>query len=362
MKNKRLCLLLALLFVLLLGGCGNKISADKFVGDYITSIKKNDASGLSSLLEQGIEESNNQYTLQFPDELKECYLKFLQAAFNDVEFEINGAKKIDDERYSVQLTFKPLDIDGTTSDICTKYLPAITSSDLNAETTKLLEKATASVKDSPSYEKSTQMTLEVQKSGDGYFIADDQLLKLFSQSIQNIMAPYNSICEILDAQDYLKSCLDSVFKNDYAQFALHTGTDAATIQNDFESEQYTMPDNLDASYSDRYQAALKSIYNSCQYSVGIPKKVSGIFNYVIDIQITPNTSFQNMLQEFEAGTYYSEDELNRTFIEIMEKYADTPTYSNTITKTVSFNLNMLYSAGSAESEFSDLFSTILPMK
>lgn len=114
MKKKHLCLVLTLIFALLLGGCASGETADKYVGDLITSIKKEDPSSLSSFLEQGISDENETYVLQFPDELKDSYLKFLQASFNAVEFEINGAKKIDDERYSVQLTFTPLDIEATT--------------------------------------------------------------------------------------------------------------------------------------------------------------------------------------------------------------------------------------------------------
>ena len=135
MKKKHLCLVLTLIFALLLGGCASGETADKYVGDLITSIKKEDPSSLSSFLEQGISDENETYVLQFPDELKDSYLKFLQASFNAVEFEINGAKKIDDERYSVQLTFTPLDIEATTKDTCEKYSPAISSTDLNTEMT-----------------------------------------------------------------------------------------------------------------------------------------------------------------------------------------------------------------------------------
>ena len=216
MKKKHLCLVLTLIFALLLGGCASGETADKYVGDLITSIKKEDPSSLSSFLEQGISDENETYVLQFPDELKDSYLKFLQASFNAVEFEINGAKKIDDERYSVQLTFTPLDIEATTKDTCEKYSPAISSTDLNTEMTKLLEKATEAVKSSPSYEDSTQLTLEVKKSKDGYSLDDEQLQKLFSATMDNIMAPYDSVCEILDAQDYLTSCLNALFKNDVA--------------------------------------------------------------------------------------------------------------------------------------------------
>lgn len=40
MKKKHLCLVLTLIFALLLGGCASGETADKYVGDLITSIKK----------------------------------------------------------------------------------------------------------------------------------------------------------------------------------------------------------------------------------------------------------------------------------------------------------------------------------
>ena len=40
MKKKAFCLVLTLIFALLLGGCASGETADKYVGDLITSIKK----------------------------------------------------------------------------------------------------------------------------------------------------------------------------------------------------------------------------------------------------------------------------------------------------------------------------------
>lgn len=64
------------------------------------------------------------YVLQFPDELKDSYLKFLQASFNAVEFEINGAKKIDDERYSVHLLLLHWILKQLQKTLAEKYSPA----------------------------------------------------------------------------------------------------------------------------------------------------------------------------------------------------------------------------------------------
>ena len=77
MKKKHLCLVLTLIFALLLGGCASGETADKYVGDLITSIKKEDPSSLYSFLEQGISDENETYVLQFPDELKKLTMNVI---------------------------------------------------------------------------------------------------------------------------------------------------------------------------------------------------------------------------------------------------------------------------------------------
>lgn len=233
---------------------------------------------------------------------------------------------------------------------------------MNAEMTKLLEKATEAVKSSPSYENSTQLTLEVKKSKDGYSLDDEQLQKLFSATMDNIMAPYDSVCEILDAQDYLTSCLNALFKNDVAEYAKHTGEDESSVQSQLESSMYAPPEELSASYTERYSAALKAICNNCQYSVRTPKKQDGLFNYIIDVTVTPNTSFQSAMNELETGTYYSEEEVDRALVELMEKYAAAPTYGAQTTVTVSLNFKTLSAAGAEDSEITSLIDTILPVE
>lgn len=107
-------------------------------------------------------------------------------------------------------------------------------------------------------------------------------------------------------------------------------------------------------------APLKAICNNCQYSVGTPKKQDGLFNYMIDVTVTPNTSFQSAMNELETGTYYSEEEVDRALVELMEKYA-APTYGAQTTVTVSLNFKTLSAAGAEDSEITSLIDTILPV-
>lgn len=361
MKKKHLLLVLTGILVFLLTGCGGD-SADKYVGAEITDIKKQDATALTFLLEEGMEESNDLYALSFPEELKEPYLGFMQTCLDNVIFEIDGAKKLDKEHFSVQITFSPLDVQNTTLDICNKYSPSISSTDLTSEVSKLLEKASRAVSESPIYLSETYYTMVVEKNGDSYIIPEEEMQEFLSQTLYGYMAPYNSICEILDIQDFMTAYLDAIFKGDVVQYAKHIDENEEELLQEINEAMLTAPEDLDSAYTERYQNALRTICANCQYTVGVPEKQEGLFNYIVDITITPNTSFQTAMNELYAGTYYSEAAVNRAFIETMEKYAASPTYGTEVTLPLSVNYNTLKSAGEDGAEFTNLLDTILPTK
>lgn len=361
MKKNHSLLILTGVLIFLLTGC-NKYSADKYIGEQITSLKEEDNEAFIPLLEEGIAASNESYALQFPEELKESYLDFLQTALQSVQFELDGAKKADDESYTVRVTYTPLDIGSTTESVCNKYLTSIKSSDLTQETETLLTKAENSIANSPVYQSESFVTLKVKKSGDSYTIADEDITDLLSRVLLNIMAPYNTICDVLDAQDYLTAVLNVMFKGDAAQYAKHTGISEETALSTLHESFLTPPSDLGSAYTTRCQAALNTICSQCQYSVGIPKKQSGLFNYIMDVTVTPNISVTNAMNELGNGTYYSQNEIDRTFVEILEKYAATPAYGEETTVTVTINYNTLSTAGNEDSELSELIGTILPVE
>lgn len=361
MKKKHLLLLLTGVLIFLLTGC-NKYTADKYVGEQITSLKEEDTEAFVPLLEDGIAASNDSYGLEFPEELREPYLDFLQTALKSVQFELDGAKKADDETYSVRVTYTPIDIASTTESISKKYLASIDSSDLTQEVKTLLEKAENAIANSPVYEPETFVTLKVKKNGDSYTIADEDMTDLLSRALLDIMVPYNSICDVLDAQDYLTACLNAMFKGDVSQYVKHTGVSEESALSTLHESFLTPPDDLGSAYVERCQAALNTICSQCQYRVGIPQKQSGLFNYVMDVTVTPNISIQNAMSELESGTYYSEDAIDRTLVELLEKYAAAPVYGEETTVTVTINYNTISNAGNEDSELSGLINIILPIE
>lgn len=341
----------------LLTGCSDS-GADKYVGEQITSIKENGSDSFDTILDAGITESNESYVLQFPEELRESYLEFMKDSFGAISFEVAKAHKMNDGTYSVQVTYTPLNIKNTVETTNTEQIAALETTELTGAVTSILEKDTGLLKDSPAYDAETITTLEVTKDGENYKISAESLENLLSQALNGVMVPYDQVCDILDCQDFIKAYLDASFKGDVARFALHTDRTEEEALAWYEADVFDPPSDLSEAYIPRYQEALKTMMKQCQYTVGIPKKEAGVYSYTVDITTTPNTSFSNAYSEFEAGTYYSIEEVSAGLVAAMEKYAAAPTFDEETSLNISFNTSSMLNAGSEGSELSTLAGTI----
>lgn len=69
------------------------------------------------------------------------------------------------------------------------------------------------------------------------------------------------------------------------------------------------------------------------------------------------------MNELETGTYYSEEEVDRALVELMEKYAAAPTYG---APDNGYRFSELQNTGSSpvpeDSEITSLIDTILPVE
>lgn len=360
MKRSRIQLLFALFLILAFSGCGGE-SADQYAGEQITAMKEEDTSSFALLLDQGIEESNAVYTLQFPEELRDPSLDFLQSAFGTMDFEVAKADKQSDGQYTVNISFTPIDISATTQAAREAHLAAMASTDLTAETTALFEACGTALQDEPQYLDEVLVSLAVEETDDGFSIPEDQMKAFLQEALPGYMEPYDAVCEILDAQDFLKSYLDASFKGEVTQFALHTGRTEEEALAWYEADVFDPPSDLTAAYHDRYSAALKEIMKQCQYTVGIPKKEAGIYNYTVDVTVIPNNSILETFQKIGNGTYYSIEAVSKDLVETMEAYTTSPAYGEETTLSVSLNMSEMLAAGDAESAFTNLALTILPM-
>lgn len=361
MKRKLFLFTLTLLLPFILAGCGDKYSADQYLGEQITAIKESDAERLNFLLEDGIEESNKLYILQFPDELREPYLSFLQEAFKTIDFKIASAKKNGKNTFTVQVSYTPLDLTSTLQAADEEYLASLASSDLTGEVTALLEHTKAVLKKSPQFKEKTYATVSVEKKGENFQIKEDEMNTFLSHIMTGYMEPYNGVCDLLDAQDFLTAYLDASFKGEVTQFVKHTDMTEEEALAWYEQDVFTPPDDMSPAYTERYITALKTLLKQCIYTVGIPKKESGIYNYTVDVTVTPNTSLKNVFSEWNNGTYYSEDEVDRTLVELMEQYAASPVYGEETTVNIELNSLSIMEAGNDGAALTKLAETIFVM-
>ena len=343
-------------FVLLTGCSDNKI--DEYVGGQITSIKENGSDSFATILDEGIAESNDSYVLQFPEELREPYLEFMKDSFSSITFEVSKAKKMNDGTFSVQVTYTPINIKNTVEAANIEQIALLETTELTGAVTSILEEDTKLIKNSPAREDETITTLNVYQDGDSYKISTESLENLFEQSLYGVMEPYNQVCDILDCYDFVKAYLDASFKGEVSRFALHTDRTEEEALAWYEADVFDPPADLSEAYVSRYQEALKTMMKQCQYTVGIPKKETGVYSYTVEIKTTPNTSLESAYTEFEGGTYYSIDEVSSGLVAAMEKYAAAPTFGEETSMTISFNASSMLSAGDANSELATLATTI----
>lgn len=360
MKKAAFLLISSLLSAVFLGGCGDKVTADKYLGEQITSIKEGEGEALGTLLDAGAAKSNGDYVIQFPEDLKPAYTDFLQEALDQVEFKVSSAEKNGDDSYTVRVSFSPLNIKNTTSETNASYLETLDSSELGTEVTALLEQDAQALKDSPFLDSEVYATVEVQKTEEGFQVPEDEMQSLLAQALPEYMTPYDEVCSILDMQAQWTAMLDMLFKGDFSRYAVYENLSEEEVKKQYdEIIEESFPDDLDSKYKKRYLKAIKSIYKQCRYSVGIPRKEEGMASYTIDFTVTPNTSIASAMKDLQKGTYYSEAEVYESLLDTLEKYGKKPTYGKETVISVPVNLNSLLASPEDNNEFTKLAETIL---
>lgn len=357
MKRNKLLLLPFLAALLLFAGCSRE-SADDPVIARINDLKEGKSDNFSGLLQEGIEKSNDSYVLAFPDGLKNSYLGLLQDSFNTISFEVGKPEKKKKDAYTVKVEFAPINVGETLASSSSEYIASMESSDLETEVSAMLKENSAVLKKSPVYQPKTSSTFHVKKSEDGFVVEEKEINSFLKKALVGYMAPYDTVCDILNVQDFMASYLDASFKGEVGQFAKHTEQTEEEALAWYETDTFTPPSDLSSAYTERYQNALKNILKQSKYTVGIPKTDAA--GYTIDVTVTPNNSFTDAYREFEQGLYYSIDEASAGLVQAMEKYATAPTYGTETTVTVPWNASTILASGDADSEFGTLATTILP--
>lgn len=362
MKKKMKVLLPCLLFLCLVigSGCEKKESADDYLGKQITQAKETEGE-LSGILDDGLSDIKDKENIiiDFPEELRESYESFLMEALNQVQFEVNKAEEGEDGSYSVRVSYEPIDIGTATESANYEYVGNISTTDFCAETEALLEQDKELLVDAGKQQKKSR-TVMVTKNGSEFSIEEEEMKSLIEDALQGYMAPYTAVAKVFDMRDYIQAYLDASLKGDTGRYQEHTGSTAeetAAWYDDSFSE-FRM-DEFNEEQNERFKNASKRIYQNCQYTVGAMKQNS-FTEYVFDVTTTPNTSFLSAMSEFEGGSYYSEAEAVNAFLDIYDKYADSPTYGEETTITVTWNSIDMMNVQQDNEEYNRLMETIIP--
>lgn len=352
-------LLLSLFCLFLFTGC-SKEGAEQYVEKELNAVKENGSEEFTQLLDDEIAKNTENFTLEFPEELKEPYVSFLQKAFQTIEFEVQKAKETEKNTYSVNVSFKPIDLEATLKESDDAYASSLSSTDLLSEVTALLKNDEQLLEKEPTFSSEIMAVITATKKDDTFQIASEEWKAFFEQALKGYMHPYNTVCEPLNAYDFMQSYLDACFKGEVTQFAKHTDRTEEEALAWYEEDVFDPPADLNSAYVDRYVAASKAIMKQCRYTVGIPQKEEGLYNFTFNITYTPNLSFQKTMEDMENGTFYSIEAVSKGFVETLEKYAASPVYGEEASMPVSLNLTNMLTSSETDSEFQKLGSAILP--
>ena len=82
--------------------------------------------------------------------------------------------------------------------------------------------------------------------------------------------------------------------------------------------------------------------------------------FEVDITTTPNISFLDAMNEFQSRSYYSQAEVNESFLKDCENHAAAPSYGEETTITITWNTLNLFSDQMENPEYIKMIETILP--
>ncbi len=358
MRKRAAAFMLAIAAALFFAGCGDAEKVTEQVGKEITEIKE-DHDRLTELLDAGTASRQEEFTIAFPENAKEEYLKLLQTALKKVEFKAEAAESNGENGYRVKMNFKPLDMKAVLEAADIAYAENMQSADFQAELKNVVIQDISLLED-PVYKEETWEYVEVKKSGDKLEVSSEDMLILLQKALPGYMNSYNIIARAFDRQDFLKAYMDAMFKGEIDRYCEHTGMTDEEVMAWYE-EAFEEIDGIGLSEEQnmRVEAALKTIMANCNYTVGIPRRESE-YSYIVEVDVVPNLSLQKAMEELEGGTYYSEAQVKEEAVNIYEKYAAEPVYGDAVTTSVTVNIQELAGSMNEESQFMQFMRIILP--
>lgn len=354
--------LLSLLMMAVLCSC-KKEDPKEYANTQIEMITSGDKATAQLLLERGIDSVKDSYIEEFPETLKKDYRNFLEAALKQVEFQILDVKKHNAD-YKVSVEVSAVDVGETTGKTDEDQAKKLETTDLAKEVSGLLKKD-SSLLDTPVRKEKKTLTLTVKKNSDGFQMEDAGWEILMDQILYDYMQPYKEIADTLEAGRYLQASLNASLKGQVTDYCKFTGETQEEAQAEY--EQSFTDSSEDPGFSGereaRFEQALKTMFASSQYEVGIPRKADGD-GYVVPVTYQPNLSLKQAMDTFQAnvnqGMYGSQDQAEEGFISVLESYAAAPVYGETQTKEVHYSRKALRFTAGENEDYQNLTDSLIP--
>ena len=366
MKNrlkKYMFLISCLCLSVFMTGCGDE-DPEAFVTEQMELAIAGNDQVTEMMLSQGLEELDGKYVLGFPDKLKESYCDFLSEACQNIRYEIVKCEK-HNKGYKVKIELTPVDV-ADTMEICNEaYIRDLDTTDLcKAVTTLLLQNQ--ELLDNPEEGRTELVTLYVKDDKQGFVFDDGEWEHCVSIMLTGYMDPYEKVADVLNSRDYLIATLDAIYKGDVESYAQHMGLTEENAFQEYEKSFSTVDltgTEMTEEQETRFTDSMKSMFANSSYEVGIARKAEDE-GYLIQMTVTPNLSLQKSGAEFNknvrSGRYGSTEAVKEGYLQILEKYADSPVYDDAI--TFEFHMpagNLLYNT-TGDNEFEELGEIIMP--
>ncbi len=366
MKNrlgKYMFLLMTLLLSFLMTGCGGE-DPETFVTEQMELAIAGDKQVTELILSQGMKELEGDYVLEFPEELTEHYCEFLGNACKHVQYEIVKCEK-HNKGYKVDIELTPVDVADTLESQNETYVQNLDTTD-HTEAVKDLLKQNKELLENPKEGRNELVTLYLQEDGDSLAFDEGEWEHCVNVMLKDPMASYKTVTDVLNSRDYLIATLDAVYKGEVERYARHMGISEEDALQDYE-EAFSAADLAGTEMTEeqeaRFLTSMKMMFANSQYEVGVTKKAEDD-GYLVQMSVTSNLSLRKSGGEFNKNVrsrrYGSTEAVKEGYLQILEKYAASPVYDETV--TLEFHMpagNLLYPVN-GENTFEELCELIIP--
>ena len=367
--GKMILVVIGIFLIIALAG-GQREEIDTYLMEQIGKEIKNTVY-FREVLEVGIEECNEQsiYRIGFPKEAKSYYSSFLRMIGRAAKYQVGESEQGEDGSYHVEIFVTPVDMQKTLQKRNNEYAAAMNQEEY-AEAIKEMLQMNKELLDTPIMGEQTAIMVTLTQTKKGWHLEKEELYKIIDAALIGYMKPYTTVARAFHTRACLQAYLDLGLKGETALYSwIFEETEDKAIQfyeSVFVGNELFLGWDLSEEQKERGKVAAKRIYKNSSYFLKAAS-IEEDGNCSIQIRIYPNTSFREAGKELETkaenGEYIDMSDVAEGLIQLLEKYAQSPTYEDEIEMTISVNYLLAAKKQGDGSWWSELENTmIVPME